>query len=162
MYIHPDLPEYLLQPRFAFCKFQTFTKSYFCVSSITSLGKRGNLHQMLYLFMLFPNTLYFYHCIFYHKSLKWYLVQYFSKLTDAVEKILTKEQHSFWKRRGCFDKIFTIRLNIEKYQSHQTLLVLSFIEQKQIIYSTNRRAISYHCIFYLDSLNSNLYQVTEL
>ena len=55
------------------------------------------------------------------------------RLRDAVGKVLGQEHHGSGKGIGFVDKIFTLRLTIEKWLSNQTPLVLSLeIKNKRL------------------------------
>ena len=63
------------------------------------------------------------------------------RLKNTVDKVLREEQCGFRKGRGCVNKIFTLRLIIEKCLSSQTSLVLSFIDYEQAFDSVDKRAL---------------------
>ena len=64
------------------------------------------------------------------------------RLIDAVDKVLREEQCGFRKGRGCVDRVFTLRLIIEKSLRRQTSLILSFIDYEQAFDSLDRRALA--------------------
>ena len=64
------------------------------------------------------------------------------RLRDAAERVLREEQRGFRRCRGCVDQTFILRLIIEKCLSHQTPLVLSFIDYEQAFDSADRRALA--------------------
>ena len=59
----------------------------------------------------------------------------------AVDKALREEQCGFRKGRRYIDQIITLRSIIEKWPSHQTSLVLSFIDYEEVLDSADRRAL---------------------
>ena len=63
------------------------------------------------------------------------------RLRDTVDKLLREEPCGFRMGRGSVDQVFTLRLIIEKYLSHQTFLTFSFIDYEHAFNSADRTAL---------------------
>ena len=73
------------------------------------------------------------------------LVTVGSKLLSMIlllDKVIREEQCIIRKLRESVKQIFTLKLIIEKCVSHQSLLVLSFIDYEQSFDSADRRAFA--------------------
>ena len=55
---------------------------------------------------------------------------------------MREEQCGLEKSRGCVDQIFDFRLIIEKFLSHLTPLVFSFIDREKAFDSADMRALA--------------------
>jgi hypothetical protein len=70
------------------------------------------------------------------------------RLSNAVDRVLREDQWCFRKGRGCVNRIFTLRLIIEKCLRCQTPLALSFIDYEQAFDSADGRSLVKVLSFY--------------
>ena len=64
------------------------------------------------------------------------------RLGEAVYESIKEELCSLSQRRGYFGQILSYKLIIEKYLSHQTPFVLSFLDYEQIFDSADKRSLT--------------------